>query len=118
MKTDPNHKAPINPYSSYKIITFNIPFYKYPIMDSLTIFLPLLLLTTTFAWIGSGCSTHTANGKSSTVLLGGLYESREGAFEKQSHNSFPINGERESPSSRLTGNKVSILWGLVTYVDQ
>ena len=78
----------------------------------------LLLLTTTFAWIGSGCSTHTANGKSSTILLGGLYESREGAFEKQSHNSFPINGERESPSSRLTGNKVSILWGLVTYVDQ
>lgn len=45
LKTDPNQKAPFNPYRSYKIITFNIPFYKYPIMDALTIFLPLVLLT-------------------------------------------------------------------------
>lgn len=32
-------------YRSYKVITFNIPFYKYPIMDSLTIFIPLVLIT-------------------------------------------------------------------------
>ena len=32
-------------YRSFKIITFNIPFYKYPIMDPLTIFIPLVLIT-------------------------------------------------------------------------
>lgn len=32
-------------YSSFKVITFTIPFYKYPIMDALTIFIPLVLIT-------------------------------------------------------------------------
>jgi hypothetical protein len=32
-------------YRSFKVVTFNIPFYKYPIMDSLTIFIPLVLIT-------------------------------------------------------------------------
>lgn len=32
-------------YRSYKVITFTIPFYKYPIMDALTIFIPLVLIT-------------------------------------------------------------------------
>lgn len=35
----------MDPYRSFKVITFNIPFYKYPIMDSLTIFIPLVLIT-------------------------------------------------------------------------
>lgn len=78
----------------------------------------LVTLTAAFAWIGSGCTSHTSMGKNETVLLGGLYESREGAFEKQAINSFPINGDRESPSSLLTGNKVTILWGLISFADQ
>lgn len=32
-------------YRSFKVITFTIPFYKYPIMDALTIFIPLVLIT-------------------------------------------------------------------------
>lgn len=80
--------------------------------------LTLLALFAGLALMGSGCSTHTSMGKKETVVLGGLYESREGAYEKQSPNSFPINQERETPSSRLTGNQVSILWGLITYADQ
>ena len=80
--------------------------------------LTLLALFATLAMMGSGCSTHTAMGKHETVILGGLYESREGAYEKQSVNSIPVNNKRASPSSRLTGNQVSILWGLISYTDQ
>jgi hypothetical protein len=78
----------------------------------------LLSLLSALAVAGSGCSTHTNNGKKETVVLGGLYESREGAYEKQSLNSFPVNQERPGPASRLTGNKVTILWGLISYSDQ
>lgn len=80
--------------------------------------LTLLALFAALVLMGSGCSTHTSMGKKETVVLGGLYESREGAYEKQSPNSFPVNNERASPSSRLTGNQVSILWGLISYTDQ
>jgi hypothetical protein len=38
-------KTNTDSYSSYKVISFNIPFYKYPIMDALTIFIPLVLIT-------------------------------------------------------------------------
>jgi len=78
----------------------------------------LLSLLSVLAIAGSGCSTHTSNGRSETVILGGLYESREGAYEKQSVTSIPTNTERPGPASRLTGNKVTILWGLISYVDQ
>lgn len=52
---DSSDKATYNPYNSYKVVIFNIPFYKYPIMDSLTIFLPLTLLTilTLFTFVQS-----------------------------------------------------------------
>jgi hypothetical protein len=78
----------------------------------------LLSLLSALAVAGSGCSTHSQNGKKETVVLGGLYESREGAYEKQSVNTFPVNDDRPPPDSRLTGNKVSILWGLISYSDQ
>jgi hypothetical protein len=35
----------VDSYRSFKVVTFTIPFYKYPIMDSLTIFIPLVLIT-------------------------------------------------------------------------
>lgn len=78
----------------------------------------LLSLLSALAVAGSGCSTHSNNGKKETVILGGLYESREGAYEQQSLNSIPVNQERPGPASRLTGNKVTILWGLISYSDQ
>jgi hypothetical protein len=68
--------------------------------------------------MGSGYSTHISNGKSETVLLGGFYEFREGAYEKQSSTSGRMNSDRPGPASRLTGNKVTILWGLISFADQ
>jgi hypothetical protein len=80
--------------------------------------LTLLALFAALALMGSGCSTQTSMGKKETVLLGGLYERREGAYEKQSLNTFPVNNDRPSPTSRLTGKKTSVLWGLFSYTDQ
>lgn len=80
--------------------------------------LTLLALFASLALMGSGCSTHTAMGKKETVILGGLYERREGAYEKQSLNTLPVNTERPSPTSRLNGKQTSVLWGLFSYTDQ
>lgn len=35
----------VDSYRSFKVITFNIPLYKYPVMDALTIFIPLVLIS-------------------------------------------------------------------------
>lgn len=40
-----SNDSSLHAYNSYKVVTFIIPFYKYPIMDSLTIFIPLILIT-------------------------------------------------------------------------
>ncbi|RME69246.1 MAG: hypothetical protein D6781_09065 [Verrucomicrobia bacterium] len=68
----------------------------------------------------SGCtSSHTtADGKTHTLVLGGLYESQEGAYEKQPSATLAVNGDKPAPGSHLTGTKHSFLWGLVTYRDQ
>ncbi len=67
----------------------------------------------------SGCATTTtADGKQWTSVLGGLYESREGAFSKQAVDTLPVNGEKPGPGARLSGDKVSFLWGFVSYRDQ
>ena len=42
---DASNDSSLHAYNSYKVVTFIIPFYKYPIMDSLTIFIPLILIT-------------------------------------------------------------------------
>ena len=66
----------------------------------------------------TGCATHSANGKRHTVLLGGLVEVKEGGYDKPSPFSFPVNSEKPMPGSKLTGNKVSLLWGTISYQDQ
>jgi len=69
----------------------------------------------------SGCTTGshtTADGRNHTVLLGGLYESHDGAYESEPAATLPLNGDKPNPGSRLTGNKTSFLWGLVSFRDQ
>jgi hypothetical protein len=77
-----------------------------------------LLVAAAAAGFLSGCATHTANGKNHTVVLGGLIESREGAYEAEPVSTAPINGEKPLPGAKMNGNKISILWGLVSYRDQ
>lgn len=66
----------------------------------------------------SGCASHTANGKTHTRLVGGLYESEEGAYDQQTATGIPINSKEPAPGARLSGDKVSLFWGLISFRDQ
>jgi hypothetical protein len=78
----------------------------------------LALVAIFAAALASGCATHTANKKTHTVVLGGLLEIEDGAYEATPAATLPLNTEEPLPGSNLTGNKVSILWGLFSYRDQ
>lgn len=67
----------------------------------------------------SGCASHTtSDNKNHTVVLGGLYESQDGAYSQQTSTGLPVNGAKPLPGAKLSGKKVSVLWGLFTYRDQ
>ena len=80
--------------------------------------LPLVFLAVLSISFFSGCASHSANGKSETIVLGGLFEVKSGTYDKQGPLTLPINGEDASPGSNLPGSKVSILWGLISYTNQ
>ena len=68
----------------------------------------------------SGCivASHSANGKSNTEILGGLIAIEEEAFEKEPVAGFALNTAHTPPGSDLSGDRVSFLWGLISYRDQ
>lgn len=82
--------------------------------------LALLSLAGIFAALLSGCvaASHNVNGRNHTVVLGGLVEVKEGAYEAASPNTLALNTDKPMPGSRLSGNKVSLFWGLISYRDQ
>ncbi len=69
----------------------------------------------------SGCASSARSPAArphDTVILGGLFESRPGAFDQQTSTGIPLNSDRPSRSKRMSGDKISFLWGLFTYRDQ
>jgi len=67
----------------------------------------------------SGCASHTtSDNKNHTVVLGGLYESHDGAYSQQTSSGVPLNNDKPLPGAKMSGKKVSVLWGLFTYRDQ
>lgn len=80
----------------------------------------LALFAVASAALLSGClvASHTANGKSHTDILGGMIVVEDAAFEKESPASFPLNTDYPPPGSDLSGDRVSLLWGLITYQNQ
>ena len=77
-----------------------------------------LLTLLSAALIVSGCSTsQTAGGTNHTVVLGGLYKSKEAAYEPVSVLTFHTSQDDWFPSADYTGTKVSFFWGLITYTD-
>lgn len=81
----------------------------------------VLLATLALASIGllfSGCSTPSAGRAGDTIVLGGLYASQPGAFDQQTATGIPVNSDEPSRNKRMSGDKVSILWGLFTSRDQ
>ena len=81
----------------------------------------VLLATFALATTGlifSGCATQPAIRSGDSVVLGGLYASQPGAFSQQTSTGIPLNSDKASRKKRMSGDKVSVLWGLFTYRDQ
>lgn len=81
-----------------------------------------LLVALAIAAIGlslTGCAT-SSNGQRprDTVILGGLFAHEPGAFDQQTPVGIPLNTDEPSRSKRMSGDKVSFLWGLFTFRDQ
>jgi hypothetical protein len=68
----------------------------------------------------SGCvvASNSANGKSHTEILGGLLTIEDEAYEKEPIAGFALNTDHPPPGSDLSGDRISILWGLISYRDQ
>jgi hypothetical protein len=80
--------------------------------------LGLAMGATLLAMSACGCASHTTNGKTHTVVLGGLVDIQDGAYEAPPQATLALQPEAPLPGSKLTGNKVSILWGLISFRDQ
>jgi hypothetical protein len=79
---------------------------------------PLFLIAVLSLGFFSGCASHSAQGKSETIILGGLLEVNKGTYDRQGPLTVPINMDEAMPGSELPGNNVSILWGLISYTNQ
>lgn len=68
----------------------------------------------------SGCGTSDTGksslGKSETNILG-IYKSEKASYSHTGLNTFGMNTDEIAPRANYTGNKKSLLWGLVTIED-
>jgi hypothetical protein len=71
-----------------------------------------------FSGCASSSSSQSGVRPQETVILGGLYESKPAAFDQQTATGIPVNSDKPSRKKRMSGDKVSILWGLITFRDQ
>jgi hypothetical protein len=81
---------------------------------------PILLLSLLagVAALTTGCATHKSLGNRHTTVLGGLVEVEEGAYRRVESTSITVNASDVKPGAKLTGNRVSVLWGLFTFQDK
>ncbi len=79
------------------------------------LFILLSLLAMPFLF--SACMTTERAGKKHTIVLGGLYEHREGSYMPVSKNTFPVSRAEFDPGAPYSGNNTTFLWGLFTYHD-
>jgi hypothetical protein len=80
-----------------------------------------LLATLTVAMttaLFAGCASQSNVRAQDTVILGGLYASQPAAFDQQTSTGIPVNSDKPSRKRKMSGDKVSILWGLFTFRDQ
>ncbi len=79
------------------------------------LFFILSLLALPFLF--SACATSERAGKKHTIVLGGLYESKEGTYDPVSRNTLPVRRADFDPDAPYSGNNATFLWGLFTYYD-
>ena len=71
--------------------------------------------------LGSGCQTtqnHIPKSKDDFSLFGGLVATKKGAFEKMGPTKYSEKVSRISREPDYDGDRISFLWGLITFVDE
>lgn len=79
-----------------------------------------LLLTTAVASLlfGSGCATRTtASGGRETTLLGGALTVSTASFQPPTPATLDVDTSKLASKGNPTGNKTTLLWGLITLHD-
>ncbi len=82
-------------------------------LKKLFLLLPLLALPVLF----SACATSEYGGKKHTIMLGGLYEHREGSYDPVPRTTLAVRRAEFDPGAPYSGNSATFLWGLFTYHD-
>ena len=80
----------------------------------------LAALVFSIGFFASGCQTtqtHIPKSKDDYSLLGGLVAKKKGAFEKLGPTDFGDRVSRVSREPDYDGDRFSVLWGLITFVD-
>ncbi len=84
-------------------------------MNLKKLFVILSLLAMPFVF--SACMSTERAGKKHTIVLGGLYEHREGSYKPVNRTSLPVSRSEFDPAAPYSGNNTTFLWGLFTYYD-
>ncbi|MCC5789221.1 MAG: hypothetical protein JJT75_06275 [Opitutales bacterium] len=70
------------------------------------------------ALTAAGCSTNKGgNDERHTLVLGGLYESKQAAYEAVPPTTLHISSDEYSTKPQKSGNYRSFFWGLITHTD-
>ncbi len=70
-------------------------------------------------FLAGGCaSPRTAYGKSEVNLLGGLVKAEQGSYNRAGPLTVTLKTSDVTPRTQLNGDKVTLLWGLITFVDE
>jgi hypothetical protein len=69
-----------------------------------------------FSGCGANDSGKTALGKSETNILG-VYKSEKAGYSHTGMNTFGMKSDEIAARSNYSGNKTTLLWGLVTLQD-
>lgn len=79
---------------------------------------PLVLLAAaaTVLMLG-GCASKQVRGNRQINAFAGVAKFQQAQFEPASPTSFRMTTREWSPNTNVSGNHVSLLWGLITYDD-
>lgn len=78
----------------------------------------LLLIAISTAMLFSACSSKsTRYGKKEMSLLGGLVETKKGAYEEIGPLSIGVKKSDINPGAKFKGNRTSFFWGLFVLSD-
>ncbi|MGB0344292.1 MAG: hypothetical protein ACPGGJ_02765 [Coraliomargarita sp.] len=76
----------------------------------------LLAASALFSGCGSNDTGKTTLGKSETNVLG-IYKTEKADYSPSGVNTFGMSSDEVSPRANYSGDKTTLLWGLVTLKD-